>query len=123
MTAEALKEAGFTVTILSKDEQRTKTAAEEVSCEYVVADVSDSGAVEKAFNEAEKINGQVDILINNAGVWIQGPIENDDPKKVKRALEVNTLGPIILYANRGASNEKTKSRPNYKCYFAGWTIC
>ena len=94
VSAKKLKEAGFKVTILSRDEQRTKAVAEEIGCEYVVADVSDHEMVGKALARATKVSGQVDVLINNAGIWIQGPIEDDDPKKIKRTLEVNTLGPI-----------------------------
>lgn len=83
-----LKAAGHQVTILSKDKSKTEAVANEIGCEYVVADVTDYEAVEAAIKQA----GTIDILINNAGVWLQGPFDENEPTKIKRTLEVNTLG-------------------------------
>jgi short-subunit dehydrogenase len=35
-------------------------------------------------------------LINNAGLWIEGALDKNDPKVIKNVLEVNGLGPIFL---------------------------
>jgi len=40
--------------------------------EYVLTDVSDSAQVQKLFHEAEGTFGKIDILFNNAGVFISG---------------------------------------------------
>lgn len=91
---QKLKEAGFTVTVLGKDEEKTKAAAEELGCSYVVADVSEHQQVRAAVEEAQKTNGPIDILINNAGIWIQDALEVNDPDRIKRVMEVNATGPI-----------------------------
>lgn len=93
VTAAKLIEAGYKVTILASREAHTKDAAGELGCDYVVADVADYRAVEQAVKEASA-KSPIDILINNAGIWIQGPLEDNDPDKIKRVLEVNSLGPI-----------------------------
>lgn len=80
--------AGFAVTILGHDEGRTKAAAEELGCKYVVADVADHEQVAKAIAAA----GEIDILINNAAIWTYGPFEATDPELIHRAMEVNALG-------------------------------
>lgn len=93
ITAAKLIKAGYKVTILAQDEANTNAAAEELGCNYVVADVADYKQVEQAVEKA-KDTGRIDILINNAGIWIQGPLEENDPERIKKVLEVNSLGPI-----------------------------
>jgi NADP-dependent 3-hydroxy acid dehydrogenase YdfG len=94
ITAEKLKAAGHNVTILSHSEEKTKAAAAELGCSYVVADVSDSEQVANAFAKAEGQNGSIDILINNAGVWLSGSLNQATPADIKRVIDVNTLGTI-----------------------------
>lgn len=91
VTAKRLLDEGFRVTIISHDEEKARTAAEELNCEYFVADVSDPTQVQKAFREA----GAVDVLINNAGLWIQGPLEENDPVRAKQVIEVNAVGTVL----------------------------
>jgi short-subunit dehydrogenase len=38
----------------------------------------------------------VDCVINNAGLWIEGPLDELDPARIHEVLEVNTLGTINL---------------------------
>ena len=92
LTAEKLLEAGYKVTILSHDAAKTEAAAKSLGCQFVVADVADGGLASKAVAEAEELNGSVDILINNAGVWLSRPIDEVTPEEMKHVIEVNTLG-------------------------------
>jgi NADP-dependent 3-hydroxy acid dehydrogenase YdfG len=39
---------------------------------------------------------RIDILINNAEVWLQGEIQNASAEEVKRVFEVNTIGTIFV---------------------------
>lgn len=80
------------VIILSPNEDKLKTVAEEIGCEYKVGDVRDYAQVERI---AQKI-GAIDCLVNNAGLWIQGPLEDNDPQRIHEVLEVNTLGVINM---------------------------
>lgn len=96
VTAEKLIEAGHTVTILGKDEQKSQDTAAEFSCACVVADVTDYEQLQSAVEQAETMNGPIDILINNAGLWAAGPLVEATPDDIRRTLEVNTLG--TMYA-------------------------
>ena len=78
------------VIILSPHEDKLRAVAEELGCEYKVCDVRDYAQVEKTMNEI----GVVDVLINNAGLWIEGPLDQNDPARIHEVLEVNTLGTI-----------------------------
>lgn len=94
VTAQKLKAAGFKVTILSRNEEKTRAAAAEIGCAYVVADVANYDEVEKAIGQAEEKAGQIDILINNAGIWLLGTLESNKPDEIHRAMEINALGTI-----------------------------
>lgn len=52
----------------------------------------------------------IDILINNAGLLIEGQIGHNDPEAVLQMLRVNTLGPLMLsealISNVAASTRK-----------------
>jgi short-subunit dehydrogenase len=95
ITAKRLQERNHKVTILSSNPENARSAAEEIGCGYVVADVSDAGAVQGAIAQAEQYNGPIDILINNAGIWIQGKLEENDPSYIEQVFRVNTLGTIF----------------------------
>lgn len=40
--------------------------------------------------------GGIDVLINNAGLWIQGELDENDPSYIAEVMSVNALGPILL---------------------------
>lgn len=85
-----------TVYLLARNEGKLKTASKELNCKYKVCDVSIWEDVKKTVDEVFNETGKIDILINNAGLWIQGPIEDNDPEKIRDVINVNTLGPIFL---------------------------
>ena len=80
------------IIILSPNEEKLKAVAEELDCEYRVCDVRYYEQVEKVAQEI----GSVDCLVNNAGLWIQGSLEENDPQRIHEVIEVNTLGVINM---------------------------
>ncbi len=114
LTAKKLGEAGYLVTILGHDAGRTKDAAKELGCAYVLADVSDQAMVKKALADATKANGQIDILINNAGIWIQGDLENNNLEEVHKTIEINGIGAIYC---THAAVKKMKSKKSGRIIF------
>ena len=93
-TARKLVQNHYKVTILGQNAEKAKAAAAEIKSKYVVADVTNYKQLEKAFKEAQEANGPVDILINNAGIWLSEPLVNSDPETIHKVIEVNTLGTI-----------------------------
>ncbi|MGC9610713.1 MAG: SDR family oxidoreductase [Minisyncoccia bacterium] len=85
-----------TVIINAPDEQKLKKVAKAIKCEHEAFDVSDHIEVQKAADNIIQKYGGLDCLINNAGIWTEGKIENQNPHLIKRVLEVNALGPIFV---------------------------
>jgi NAD(P)-dependent dehydrogenase (short-subunit alcohol dehydrogenase family) len=58
----------------------------------LVADVTDDHSVEQAVAAVFEREGRLDIVVNNAGMGIAGPVENTSIEEAKRQLEVNFFG-------------------------------
>ena len=57
-------------------------------------DVRDPEAINAAVSEIISAEGKIDVLINNAGVGITGPVEETPHKEILRAFDTNLHGPI-----------------------------
>ncbi|TGD59724.1 SDR family oxidoreductase [Flavobacterium humi] len=60
----------------------------------VALDVRDVGSIHKAVSEIIGKTGRLDVVINNAGVGITGPIEEIPTAEIKNNFETNLFGPI-----------------------------
>jgi len=59
-------------------------------------DVTQLSAIQTVIYEIIKLEGKIDVLINNAGVGITGPIEETPSEEIKNAFETNLYGPLHL---------------------------
>ena len=69
-------------------------------CVFVVLDVSDEDAWQRAVNEAVSRFGKLDILVNNAAANPYfGPIEDTDLNAFQKTVDVNIRGYFFMCAN------------------------
>jgi 3-oxoacyl-[acyl-carrier protein] reductase len=61
----------------------------------VQADVAKSADVERLFAETKKAFGQLDVLVNNAGVYEFGPLEGVNEEQFHRMFNTNVLGLLL----------------------------
>lgn len=59
-------------------------------------DVSDPGSVQRAVSEVVDRFGAVDVLVNNAGVNVEGLVAELDPGQWRRAFDVNVTGTFLM---------------------------
>ena len=71
---------------------RRTGAGQPGSVAMLVADVTDDRSVEQAVAAVLEREGRLDIVVNNAGMGIAGPVENTSIEQAKRQLEVNFFG-------------------------------
>lgn len=57
-------------------------------------DVRDSESIRHAVAEVIRISGRMDVVVNNAGVGITGPLEEIPTSEIKNNFETNFFGPI-----------------------------
>ncbi len=59
-------------------------------------DVRDHESVQQAVGEVVDRFGVVDVLVNNAGVNVEGLVSDLDPEQWRRAFEVNVTGTFLM---------------------------
>lgn len=84
------------IIIISNNEEKLKKAATEIQCDYVVCDVTNYKQIENAIDTIFKKYINIDILINNAGVWLEGDLTENTFEKISNCIDVNTKGPIYM---------------------------
>jgi short-subunit dehydrogenase len=83
------------VIIFDIDKKKLETVANKFNCEYQVCDVSDYDSVFESIKKVINQYHQIDCFINCAGIYIDGSIESNDPKLIKKVFEVNSIGPVL----------------------------
>lgn len=79
----------------------------------VVCDVRDRGAVRRAVETAVQRFGGLDLLVNNAGVGVGGPIDGLDEAEWHRLIDTNLTG--VFHCCQAAI-------PHLKARGAGWIV-
>jgi len=100
-TAIALAAEGVKVVIAARRADRLDAVAKRIEASGgkvlpSVTDITDEAQVESLVQKTNAELGQVDILINNAGIGVLGTIDTGNTADWRRAIDVNVLG--VLYA-------------------------
>ncbi|OGI59808.1 hypothetical protein A3C60_01705 [Candidatus Nomurabacteria bacterium RIFCSPHIGHO2_02_FULL_37_45] len=83
------------VIILGKNAKEVLKTAKEFKCDGIICDITDASQIKNAFSQVIKKYKKVNCLINCAGVWIKGPIEQNSPDEIQNTILVNILGTIL----------------------------
>jgi len=98
--AARFAEAGARVACVSRTEKELRETAalggREGAIVPVVADVSRAEDVERAVERVEGALGPVDVLVNNAGVFLDKRLLETTAEEWRRVMEVNVFGPFLL---------------------------
>jgi NADP-dependent 3-hydroxy acid dehydrogenase YdfG len=104
-TALAFTAAGASVALAARREDRIVELAERINGDggkavAIPADITVEEQANAFVAGASEQLGGLDVLVNNAGVMLLGPIQGADTSEWRRMLEVNCLG--LLYCTHAA---------------------
>jgi NADP-dependent 3-hydroxy acid dehydrogenase YdfG len=104
-TARALAAEGASVALAARRTDRIEVLVREVSggggrALALTTDVTDEPQAREAVEQTVRQLGRLDIVINNAGVMLLGPIEGAPLEEWERMVHLNVLG--VLYVAHAA---------------------
>jgi NADP-dependent 3-hydroxy acid dehydrogenase YdfG len=104
-TAKALAREGYAVALAARREDRINELAEQISSGggkalSVPTDVANAASAQRLIQTTKDELGSVDVLVNNAGVMLLGPILGADLEHWQRMVNVNVLG--LMYCTHTA---------------------
>ena len=88
-----LSKKGFIVYGTSRNPEKI---TEKLPFNLISLDVTKQQSIQKAVDIIIAKEGKLDVLINNAGVGITGPIEETPDSEIKKAFQTNVFGPVDL---------------------------
>src|SRR6476646_848113 len=96
-TAIALSKAGYAVALGARREDRLGELRDGIESHggeaiAVATDVADPESAKNLIDTAKSEFGRVDVLVNNAGVMLLGPITGADIGQWQQMVNVNLLG-------------------------------
>lgn len=104
-TARALAEQGAPVALVARRRARLDQLASDIAQQggralVIEADVTAQPQAQEAVERAARELGRLDIVINNAGVMLLGPVEGAPLEEWERMIDVNMRG--LLYVAHAA---------------------
>jgi NAD(P)-dependent dehydrogenase (short-subunit alcohol dehydrogenase family) len=104
--AKVLARAGAAVAITGRRQDRLSTLEHEIAdgggrCVAVVLDVTDDTRIPAAFDEAEGLLGPIQILLNNAGMNLPGPVLARSLEEFDSVLRTDLRAPFVLAREAG----------------------
>ena len=109
--AQVLTQAGARVAITGRDAERLAEAARSLGVVGIQADVANEVDVMRTFREVKEKLGDLDVLINNAGIGVLKELVDQDRGSFDAVFATNVTG-VMLMSREAARLFKERKRGN-----------
>jgi short-subunit dehydrogenase len=113
--AHELAGRGYNLLLASNQEAKLNEVCDELSNQYkiktwpVFIDLAENGAAQKLYDWCRQEQIEVDVLVNNAGIFLFGEVVETNPEKVRQMLTLHTTTPALLCTLFGRDMKKRRS--------------
>lgn len=95
-TAQFLSRQGATVILAARSDEKIAELAHELPKSLAVhTDMRNPADIQNLIDRTIAVYERVDILINNAGQGMYGPVESIDLPKYREIIDLNVYGPLL----------------------------
>lgn len=96
--AKKLTLQDYRVILIARRESFLKQTQSEIgdNATYYVCDIRNKDEVVKTISVIKETHNTIDLLVNDAGIWTEDNIQNDNPDLISQAIETNLLGHIYV---------------------------
>jgi short-subunit dehydrogenase len=117
--AYKLAAVGAKLVLAARDSSRLEALAQELPGEVLTipTDITDAQQVESLIQKTVAEFGQIDVLVNAAGVGILKPYNSVEPADLDKMLDVNLKG--SFYTTQAAAEEMQKRKSGHICNVIG----
>lgn len=109
--AESFLKEGALVYLADINEERLKAAVEKLKefgkVDYIVMDVTKVSDIENMISEVVKRAGKINVLVNTAGLWVEGDSDKMTEDDWDRVVNVNLRGTFFTCSRAIPELEKT----------------
>jgi NAD(P)-dependent dehydrogenase (short-subunit alcohol dehydrogenase family) len=96
--ARALRDEGFELTLAARTREKVEAAAKELDALAVTANVAGEDDCRRAVEEHRARYGRLDVLVNSAGMGVDGSVDDMPTKHIDLQLDVNLRGLMLVTA-------------------------
>lgn len=107
-TAKLFLDRGWNVVATMRRPEAAGGWSESPACVVTRLDVTDEASIQSAFEQALERFGHLDVVVNNAGYGLAGPLEGLSPEQLKRQFDTNVLG-LIAVSQRALGHMRPRS--------------
>ncbi|MBI2009753.1 MAG: SDR family oxidoreductase [Candidatus Chisholmbacteria bacterium] len=108
--AKQLLQEKVKVVICGRSQAGITKATKQLGTSNLVAEACDVSNFSQVTAFTKKI-GHIDILINNAGVWLEGALENNSVEKINETIDVNLKG--VIYTTKAVLPQMKQKNDGY----------
>jgi NAD(P)-dependent dehydrogenase (short-subunit alcohol dehydrogenase family) len=116
--ANKLAELGVHVVVVGRNIERGEKTIAEIragggQADFIASDLQDASSARLVVRKAIELgNGQIDILINNAGIYPFGPTHEMGEDLFDKVYSLNVKVPYFLVAELGPADGEERQRRN-----------
>lgn len=93
--AEQLAKHGAKVVLAARNDEKLAALAHELPGSLAVhTDMANPADIQNLVDRALEVYGRIDLLVNNAGVGMYGPMDSINMDEYRHMMNVNVFGPV-----------------------------